>query len=119
MPIELLPILMPAMVIVAVAIRIVRHSAPPVPRVIDLRDPDPAVVRSAPPSGRTPVSGPPTGALIEPTLGGTLGARMRSVADAPDARSPVEPAADAGEPPPARGKVVIARRRRRPLVAQR
>ena len=126
MPIELLPIMLPALVIVAVAVRLVRQAspsahmaAPAAGRVLDLRDPTPGDVvplRSAPaaiapvaprpvPAGRPPVGLP----------GGTLGDRLRSVE--PIVVPVPEPVTEVATP--RTGRVVIGRRRTQPLVAQR
>ena len=115
MPIEFVPITIPALLVVAVAVRLARQSGDLAVEgevVLDLRDVP--TVRLARPA---PVERPPTaltGALVAPGQTGSLGARLRSV------EPPVFPdVAVVARPAGSHGRVVVGRRRRQPLVAQR
>ena len=121
MPIELLPIMIPALVIVAVAVRLVGAAASgrSTDTVLDLRDPAPIDRERLGSVPRPPTTSAPTttawSIAQNPLPGGTLGDRLRSVESV--VVLPPEPAPD---PVHGRGgRVVIGRRRSRPLVAQR
>ena len=106
MPIgDLIPIAVPAVVIIAVAVALAFRGRSERDVVIDLRDtPSIRLEPEFHTVSHTPA--PVRGALVEPTAT-TLGARMRSV-------SPAEEAVEQRTPP--QGRVRITRRRH-PLVA--
>ena len=116
MPIEFVPITIPAVLIVAVAVRLARqstHQRTETDVVLDLRD-VPTVRLDRP----TAIEATPTaltGALVAPGEAGSLGARLRSV------EAPAFPdVAAVSHPTARRSRVVVGgRRRRQPLVAQR
>jgi hypothetical protein len=115
MPIEFVPITIPAVLIVAVAVRLARQSGGQQEEtdvVLDLRD-VPTVRLARPAPVGQPLSAV-TGALVAPGEVGSLGARLRSV------ETPVfAEVAAVSRPTAPRGRVVVGRRRRQPLVAQR
>ena len=115
MPIEFVPITIPALLIVAVAVRTARQSSGGVAEdvaVLDLRD-APTVHLARPTPAERP-STALTGALVAPGEAGSLGARLRSV------EPPAFPElAAASRRTGTSARVIVGRRRRQPLVAQR
>jgi hypothetical protein len=106
---DLLAIAAPALLVVAAAIHLAARARRDGEAVLDLRE-VPVVVlatRQRPIAEAVP-SAPAQGALVEPGVGGSLGARLRSAATAPP------PDEDRAEPSVTR---VVRVRRRRPLVA--
>lgn len=117
MPIELVPITIPAMLVVAVAVRLARQGTgaeEQVDTVLDLRDVPTVQLGSS--SRAAAPSLALTGALVAPDGSGSLGARLRSVE--PMVFPPVQSVV-VDHPVATRGRVVVGRRRRQPLVAQR
>ena len=115
MPIEFVPITIPALLIVAVAVRTARQSGGRVEEgdvVLDLTD-VPTVRLARPTPAERPATAL-TGALVAPGEAGSLGARLRSV------EAPVFPeVAAVSRPTGSNARVIVGRRRRQPLVAQR
>lgn len=109
---DLLLILAPALLVVAAAVRVAVRERAGRDLVLDLRD-VPAVLLAtrAGPIPDIAHGAPLEGALVDPGGAGTLGARLRSTVAVP--ASGCEEPAPAGHAP----RVVLVRRRRRPLVA--
>ena len=115
MPIEFVPITIPALLIVAVAVRTARQSGVRVEEddaVLDLRDVPTVHLARPTPAERSSTA--LTGALVAPGDAGSLGARLRSV------EAPAFPeVATVPRRTGSNARVIVGRRRRQPLVAQR